>query len=591
MKTTRYLIRQLSPAELGQTGTNETYVRCPNDFDYQDFFQQEGGMADTVLAINFTATDLTEGDTYNSEISFRFVYYLNSKGKEKRIPGLTELFRSWGAKVNDYIKLESITENGKTSFYATLIKGEEITIAPASIYYKETDGVKHRRSFSTNKYQEEIALLSEKYNLVLTGAPGTGKTYAAKQIAAQMITNGKSDWKGLTPEERAQVKIIQFHPSFDYTDFVEGLRPDKDGNFVRTDGVFKDFCRTAINSSAEKRKTRIIKGDTSFETIYNTIIDDVKNGEITSYQRRNGTDAKLSINPKGRLVYHMAQTKTQSEDNMKLLYEYFLENKIYDVEKKTQQEYNTLITDLTAKRSNPTKTLDYVEYAWTLQRMLNRALLANSEEGLEVNDYSQECIGLKKPYILIIDEINRGELSKIFGELFCLIEPDYRGPEERVLTQYNNMVEEDDEFKDGFYIPDNVYIIGTMNDIDRGVEAMDFAIRRRFAWKEVTAEDSAKKMGLSDDVQKVMEKLNKALLDQKLTEAHCIGGAYFLKLSEDKNYAKLWDNHLKGIITEYFRGEPDGPDKLKEIKAAYDIAVEAQTANKELSTENPTTES
>lgn len=589
MKTTRYLIRQLSPAEVGQTSTNETYVRCPSDFDYQDFFQQEGEMADTVLVINFIAIDLTEGPTYNSEIKFRFAYYKNSKGKEKRIPGLTELFRSWGVTANDYIKLESVTENGKTSFYATHIKAEDMIISSAS--NKVFDGGKQSKTFSSEKYKEEISLLSKKFNLVLTGAPGTGKTFAAKQIAAQMITNGKSDWKGLTKEERTQVKIIQFHPSFDYTDFVEGLRPDKDGHFVRTDGVFKDFCRSAIKAKSVKRRTRIIKGDVSFETIYNTILDDVKNGAITSYQTRTGTDAKLSINSKGRLVYHMAQTKTQSEENLKLLYNYFLENQIFDVEKKTQKEYNSLITELTASRSTPTRTIDYVEYAWTLQRMLNRAVLANSEGGLEVNDYSKASVGPKKPYIFIIDEINRGELSKIFGELFCLIEPDYRGSDERVLTQYNNMVEDEDEFKDGFYIPDNVYIIGTMNDIDRGVEAMDFAIRRRFAWKEVTAADSAKKMGLEEDVQKVMEKLNDELLRQRLTEAHCIGGAYFLKLSDDKNYTKLWDNHLKGIITEYFRGEPDGPDKIKAIKAAYDQAVNAQTANTEQGIPNTAIES
>ncbi len=85
--------------------------------------------------------------------------------------------------------------------------------------------------------------------------------------------------------------------------------------------------------------------------------------------------------------------------------------------------------------------------------------------------------------MFIIDEINRGEISKIFGDLFFSIGPGYRGPSGRVMTQYQNLVKDDDDaFKDGFYIPENVFIIGTMNDIDRSVESMDFAFRRRFAF-------------------------------------------------------------------------------------------------------------
>lgn len=267
------------------------------------------------------------------------------------------------------------------------------------------------------------SLISNK-NLILTGAPGTGKTFLAKNLAASII--GDCSWKELDDYQRKQVGFVQFHPSYDYTDFVEGLRPNKDANFIRQDGVFKDFCKKA-------------------------------------------------------------------------------------------------------------------------------------EENIE------------EPYVFIIDEINRGELSKIFGELFYSIEQDYRGLAGRVVTQYNNMVEDDDVFKEGFYIPENVYIIGTMNDVDRGVEAMDFAIRRRFAWKEVTAEESAVNMGLSEEVQGVMKALNKALTDNGLSQAYHIGGAYFRKL-DSSNYQKLWENHLKGIIAEYFRGDPDADKKVEEIGSIYKSA-------------------
>ncbi len=279
----------------------------------------------------------------------------------------------------------------------------------------------------TGDYSQYINLLLAKKNLVLTGAPGTGKTYIAKRVAASIVSGGAAEWSGLSDDQREQVGFVQFHPSFDYTDFVEGLRPDKDGSFSRQDGIFKAFCKKALG------------------------------------------------NPDANFVF-------------------------------------------------------------------------------------------------IIDEINRGELSKIFGELFYSIEPDYRGIEGRVKTQYINMVEDDDEFKEGFYIPENVYIIGTMNDVDRGVEAMDFAIRRRFAWKEVTAEESAAQMGISGTALAKMNAVNK-VIKERLGQAYCIGGAYFRKLDGDK-FEELWDNHLCGIVTEYFRGEPEADARVEEIKTAYDAAEE-----------------
>ena len=119
-----------------------------------------------------------------------------------------------------------------------------------------------------------------------------------------------------------------------------------------------------------------------------------------------------------------------------------------------------------------------------------------------------------------------------------------------------------------------------MNDVDRGVEAMDFAIRRRFAWREVTAEESAINMGLPEDVKKVMRALNTALTDNGLSQAYHIGGAYFRKL-DGSNYEKLWENHLRGIVSEYFRGDPDADKKVKEIADIYKRAYTATVSETE----------
>ena len=185
---------------------------------------------------------------------------------------------------------------------------------------------------------------------------------------------------------------------------------------------------------------------------------------------------------------------------------------------------------------------------------------------------------VKKPFVFIIDEINRGELSKIFGELFFAIDPGYRGEKGRVETQYQNLVEPGDPFEKGFFVPDNVYIIGTMNDIDRGVESMDFAIRRRFAWLEVKVEDRAIMLDenipdWSDAAKRCMNSINAALKEKAigLTSAYDIGPAYFLKLEQyDGDFEKLWNYHIKGVVTEYLRGTRDIEGKVAMLKEAFD---------------------
>ena len=185
-------------------------------------------------------------------------------------------------------------------------------------------------------------------------------------------------------------------------------------------------------------------------------------------------------------------------------------------------------------------------------------------------------------HVFIIDEINRGEISKIFGELFFSIDPGYRGEKGKVNTQYQNMIEDGDVFKDGFYVPENVYIIGTMNDIDRSVESMDFAMRRRFAWQEVTAEESYENMIenkpefalVKDEIKQRMFSLNKAIAETEgLDEAYQIGAAYFRKYldyqEKDNPFECLWNNHLKGLLFEYLRGNRRAKELLEKLHKAY----------------------
>ena len=323
---------------------------------------------------------------------------------------------------------------------------------------------------SISKIMDTLIAKGQTKQIVFTGAPGTGKTYGIREYL-------KEKFKG-TKGGQYRYEFVQFHPSYDYTDFVEGLRPISDENgetkFVRMDGTFKAFCR------------RIIK---------------------------NGHDGNEDF-----------------------------------------------------------------------------------------------------PYFFVIDEINRADLSKVFGELMYCIEEDKRGKENSVPTQYSNLptykiVNGDvkpitPDILSKFYIPSNVYIIGTMNDIDRSVETFDFALRRRFKWIDIKANDvmfstlkqmsgyKGKKMSspISELCGKIY-KMNEVIsgdLGRKLQlgEQFHIGPAYFKevvcckdgRITNENKYKKncndklnsVWENRIEPLLKEYCRGQnkKDTDELLKECKSA-----------------------
>lgn len=193
-----------------------------------------------------------------------------------------------------------------------------------------------------------------------------------------------------------------------------------------------------------------------------------------------------------------------------------------------------------------------------------------------------------KKYVFIIDEINRGEISKIFGELFFAIDPGYRGHSGEVSTQYCGL---HSNLNEKFYIPENVYIIGTMNDIDRSVDSFDFAMRRRFRFIELKADERLEMLAsLENDeleaqaIQK-MSALNREIINvPDLNENYQIGASYFLKLNK-LNFDELWTDYLKPLLQEYIRGIYDEDEIMKKFEKAYGYSDSDKGYNDE-STQN-----
>lgn len=429
---------------------------------------------------------------------------------------------------------------------------------------------------SSHEYKNPYSnMLLESKNIIFRGAPGTGKSYLAKQIAADIISNGFTDrYSDLTYEQKRQMEFVQFHPSYDYSDFVEGIRPkmNEDGSmgFELQDGIFKKFIDKARKNLENSQKSKEkIKKEISANNIMANFFDNIEYGVQEFYTIKGN---KFTVTDVDEKYIYIAIPGNKTVDKLNL--------NIDEVRKMLESGKDfEKVSDITNFFGKQFATQNY-SYDFVLFKEIKKAGLKE----VKTNVAPEEL----KKYVFIIDEINRGEIAKILGELFFSIDPGYRGKSGEVATQYSNMHDDPDE---KFYIPENVYIIGTMNDIDRSVDSFDFAMRRRFRFVEVKAKatqdmlESLENEALKSKAVERMDRLNAEILKvDDLNENYQIGASYFLKL-KTLSFEELWTDYLKPLLQDYVRGLYDEEGIMKRFERAYDYQA-LNEGNADEATEN-----
>ncbi len=394
-------------------------------------------------------------------------------------------------------------------------------------------------------------------NLIFRGAPGTGKSFLAKQIAAEIVSNGRTNkYSSLTDDEKEQVEFVQFHPSYDYSDFVEGLRPslNDDGTmgFELQNGIFKRFIEKAQKSFEDANKTpSALAKQYSVQEAMDAFFENI-NYDVDEFETTNKRIFRIyDLNEQYIKVFIPGNASSNK------------------VTLKISQLRRMLESDTTFSQVN--ELIPFFGTAVNHQSYSYYYAIYKKIKEIKSTSKHPSSSPEHKKYVFIIDEINRGEISKIFGELFFAIDPGYRGKEGEVSTKYSNLHSDP---KEKLYIPDNVYIIGTMNDIDRSVDSFDFAMRRRFRFIELKANERTEILDSLDpatkeEAVKRMKALNEAISNvEDLNDNYHIGPAYFLTFNTEAS-DQLWTDCLEPLLHEYVQGMYDEKEIMKQFAQAY----------------------
>lgn len=409
-------------------------------------------------------------------------------------------------------------------------------------------------------------------NLILYGPPGTGKTYNSA-IYAVAICDGKSvdeltDYDAVMArynelKKAGRIAFTTFHQSYGYEEFIEGIKPIIDENtqdvgYTIESGVFKEFCQNAKSTVHTRNDNSIDAGARIWKlTIMNGELNKVKQECFEENNVRMGfdidSDEAHSFVEDVRLGDIILSFKTRKKiDGIAIVTDDAIELKDKSMYK-TARSVKWLAKDIDEDITNINN--GKLLHRMTFAKVPNMNLKDVIELAKKVNPDLESAVIEEntEPYVFVIDEINRGNISKIFGELITLIEGTKRAgmPEAAsAILPYSG---------DEFSVPANVYILGTMNTADRSIALMDTALRRRFQFIEMMPDSDVLRRIHADkvgdlDVAAILDKINERITFLYDRE-HTIGHAFFTGLRDDASIEKLQSIFEKSVIPllqEYF---------------------------------------
>ncbi|EAK6772691.1 AAA family ATPase, partial [Campylobacter jejuni] len=376
-------------------------------------------------------------------------------------------------------------------------------------------------------------------NQILYGSPGTGKTYHTIDKALEILgknLESRDDKKAKFDEyvKKGQIVFTTFHQSYGYEEFVEGIKPridskenSKEVEYEIKDGIFKELCKKALDNYKVSLLTQeeFVKSE-DLENKIEIFLDELVDQQKFIEKIQSGGFKLEEYNEKYRII------TDDTNANLYLNLEIFktlLENK------------DKIINGRSIKQILNNKHRRQIDsYYFQLVK-----LFKEREQDYKVDNNPSEKPELK-PYIIIIDEINRGNVSKIFGELITLIEASKRiGEKEELKVTLPYSGKE-------FGVPKNVYIIGTMNTADRSITSLDTALRRRFEFIEMMPDVSKLSMDCEGiNLQELLKAINtriEYLLDREKT----IGHAFFISVENLEDLKKVFKNKIIPLLQEYF---------------------------------------
>lgn len=596
---------------------SDRFVLYYKGLDFESFFELEGNKQELKTYLNqkfidiFQQTDLTDYPQVSDQETLKKYYGIVKDAIENQIAiKLSNLFSgflgphfSQGNKRNQFNIYDHLCLN--LSEYSSLLEVldlEENKLLSinkcAKLYYNvSTKG----KSLSSEISEEKISR-----NQILYGPPGTGKTYITINKALEII-NGKEYLEGKSRKElqrefnslkdKGQIQFTTFHQSFSYEDFVEGIRPippGKGGNesdqliYDVESGIFKSLCESAMGEkvesntevSVEVSKARYYKmslGGRQNQELHDWCIENdyVALGYGGNHDYSGLKDNRDWNSFKKHFNENYPDLVEKSRYNIQAVYAFLgmkkgdivmatLGNHIVDAIGVIDSDYEWsddkaidfsqfrrvkwLATNLKAQ---PEKFVRKKISQQTIYEFYNADIKKEAFEDLLSIESKEE-----QNYVLIIDEINRGNVASIFGELITLLEPDKRLGREnelRVSLPYS---------RETFGVPSNLHIIGTMNTADRSVEALDTALRRRFSFMEMMCDYTVLDQVIGHDFEvngiviKQMLKTINERLELLLNRDHQIGHAWFLSLKDaeikQKELNNIFQNKILPLLQEFF---------------------------------------